>query len=146
MSGWTNVTVVPKDDCPPEASSRQRDPAERLYESLAREFGEDAMFPRNPTTFRAPIRHWGDPPNPYSSDPNDAPEEIKELVEEFPLIGDVLVIYTDDTGDEGIGWYYDVTEDGVECVDEFAGYQGAMGRDVVGYFEDEYRVGGTAQR
>jgi hypothetical protein len=146
MSGWTNVTIEPGDS-QPEPSANPRDADEQIRTHLEDVYGEDAIFPRDPPTFRAPSRHWGDPDDAYSSTVRHVPTEIEDLATECPTVERILVIYTDDTGDEGIGWLYDVdADDTVEPLEEWAGYSGAMGRDVAGYFEEEHRISGTAQR
>lgn len=146
MSEWTNVTIEPGVPVP-EPSANPRSASEQVYDYLDAEYGSDAVLQREPPTFRAPVRHWGDPSYAYSESVRYVPDEIANLAEECPTVERILVIYTDDTGDEWIGWLYTVdTDDVVKVVEEWSGYAGALGRDVAGYFAEEHRIEGTARR
>lgn len=69
----------------------------------------------------------------------------KRWAEDYPDANRIVVIQANDTSDAGDGTLFDVDEDGnVEQIDEKHGYEGARGRDVTGYFGDEYGLSGYA--
>jgi len=70
---------------------------------------------------------------------------VDEIIEESEAdTGRVLIINANDTSDSGSGKLFELTENGVEIVEEEHGYEGARGHDVTGYFREEYDINGRA--
>ena len=62
---------------------------------------------------------------------------------EYPDANRIVVVQANDTTDSGDGTLFNVDDNGnVEQIDEKHGYEGARGRDVTGYFGDEYGLSG----
>lgn len=89
---------------------------------------------------------WHSPPTvQYPSRGDALPSVAKEILKDCPYAERVLVIHANDTSDSGKGYLYQLDDDGeFEKVDEWAGYEGAVGRDVAGYFREEHRISGLA--
>jgi len=62
------------------------------------------------------------------------------LADEFPEAEDIVVVSANDTSDSGYGTVFNIEDGVVEKVDSKEGYEGARGRDVTGYIEDEYNL------
>jgi len=60
------------------------------------------------------------------------------LADEFPEVEDIVVVSANDTSDSGYGTVFNIEDGVVEKVDSKEGYEGARGRDVTGYIEDEH--------
>lgn len=70
---------------------------------------------------------------------------VDEIIDESEAeTGRVLIINANDTSDSGTGRLYELTEDGLELVEEEHGYEGARGHDVTGYFREEHNINGRA--
>jgi len=69
------------------------------------------------------------------------------LVEQFGMvnINYITIVSANDTSDSGYGTVWAVTEESyVEKIDEKQGYEGAKGRDVIGYIDQEYGLSSYA--
>lgn len=106
---------------------------ERWSEEASDSYG---VLPRDPPTFQHGIR--GLAPNGGVND------VVDEIFTDCPHAERILVICANDTSDSGSGWLYQRTNGGWELVDQEDGYEGARGRDVTGFFRDEYNIHGRA--
>lgn len=82
----------------------------------------------------------------------DHKQKSKEFAEEFPEAEYIIVISANDTSDRGRGTLFEVTintdyemneefdEHPIIKIDEKKGVEGAVGRDVVEYFNTEYDI------
>lgn len=66
----------------------------------------------------------------------------RKFAEEFPDAEHIIVVSANDTSDSGRGTLFSIENGTIEEVDSMDGYEGAMGRDVTGYFQEEYGVTG----
>ena len=66
----------------------------------------------------------------------------EELAEAHPEAESIAVVSANNTSSSGYGTLFSVANNGqrIEKVDSKEGYEGAKGRDVTGYFSDEYGV------
>jgi len=102
--------------------------------------GESALIPRDPPTFQPGYRG-------LASDDDKSRMYAEEIFEDCKFAKRVLIISANDTSDSGSGILYERSEPGATKavkVDFKMGYEGARGRDVTGYFRDEYSINGTA--
>lgn len=120
------------------------DPEEKVVDYIEREWqmrGESPLISwRNTPTFQYPDRHGAS----YTNEP--AAEGIAErLLDECEYVQRVLIVSANDTSDSGAGELYERGDDGSpELVDHWTGYEGAVGRDVTGYFSEEHSISGCA--
>lgn len=121
MSGWCAVTLHAADD---ESNEELNQQIEDAYGGNGREpWTADGYADRTIQVERGANHEY----------------VAKQLAEEFPLAEQIVVVSANDTSDSGNGTLFDVT-DGVEQIDHEQGYEGARGRDVTGYFREEYDV------
>lgn len=102
--------------------------------------GESPIIPRDPPTFQPGYRG-------LAGKESKAREYAHEIFEGCPYAKRVLIISANDTSDSGQGILFRREEDDSATpvkVDYKSGYEGARGRDVTGYFRDEYHISGTA--
>lgn len=122
---WANLTVECATDAPAVASSRQPDPEERVRRHLEREYGEDAFVLDTPLTVQLS--------QPVAQD------AIDRIFEDCPAAGRVFVVYLSDSTHAGHGELHN--RNGL--VDEWSGYEGANGADVVGWFREHHSIKGS---
>lgn len=101
------------------------------------EFGDDKVIPQGDgVTFR---ERRG-----LARDKGDSRQLSEKILSKCEHVKRVLIISANDTGDDGAGILFERSGDGVEMVEQWHGYQGAVGEDVRGYFQEEHRIRGTA--
>ena len=64
----------------------------------------------------------------------------EQLADAHPNAKSIAVVSANDTSGSGYGTLFSVEDGRVEKMDSKEGYEGAMGRDVTGYFSDEHGV------
>lgn len=120
MSGWTNVTMLAQDDEDTDAiEARLSDEWERRSSGYA----DNTVVERRGIDHEVAAQQWAN---------------------HFPEADRILVISANDTSDSGTGTLFTVEDGEVEQVAEKAGYAGANGKDVVGYFREEHDAKGYA--
>lgn len=120
MSGWVNLTVETADEYDEDA--------------LAEALMDEAPYEDEPVyggTVQLDGRgHTGS-------------AQVSRIFEQCPGVTRALVIDANDTVDAGSGYLYERDENGDPVkVDRKKGHEGAMARDVVGYFRDEHGISG----
>lgn len=126
MSGWTAVTL--------HAETEEEN--EQLNENIEAEYGGNG---------RRPWTADGYADRTIQVERGADHEGVaRMLADEFPLADRIIVVSANDTTDSGYGTLFDVGDGSVEEIDRKEGYEGAKGRDVTGYFREEYGVTGYA--
>jgi hypothetical protein len=130
MSGWTAVTVHE-----PDGLSRDvRDEAREAIESHLSEYTGDTVPTADGYADRTLQVERG----------ADHRQWAERLFDEIPEASRIIVVSTNDTSDSGYGTYFEMQDGDVVEVDSFSGYEGAKGRDVTGYFREEYSLSSYA--
>lgn len=126
MSGWTVVTLHAEDD----------EDEEQLQENINDEYDNGERDPPTASGYgdRTIQEHRG----------ANHKALARTYSEEFPLADTIVVVAANDTTDSGRGTLFDVSDGSVEEIDSKEGYEGARGRDVTGYFQDEHNVNSYA--
>lgn len=91
------------------------------------------------------LLHHTTPTVQYPSRGQELPGVAEEILTNCPRANRVLIIHANDTSDSGVGYLYRMSDGEFEKVDEWAGYEGAVGSDVQGYFREEYHISGRAR-
>lgn len=128
MSGWSVVTL--------HASNSEEN--EKLNEDVNRLYGDPEDVNDVP--------HAGGYAERTIQEARGANHKAlaRKYADKFGRAEQIIVVSANDTSDSGYGTLFDVTENGVEKVERWEGYEGAVGRDVTGYFREEYGVKGYA--
>jgi hypothetical protein len=127
-------------DCPPAEWAVERENEERAEEEIEEYLNEE--FEHSP---------YDDPAEGYaertvqcgdlrSGGEDAARNEADRVFEECPYAGRIVVCIAGDTSDSGGAYYFERQEGETVLVDKFMGYEGARGRDAVGYIQDEYNL------
>jgi hypothetical protein len=138
MSGWTHITVEPVNNMWTET------PTDKSTQDTVYEYLDDLI------TDLPEARHREEPHYPtieWPSRGEDCVGIATTILNECENANRVLVVAANDTTDAGTGWLYVKRNGGqVEKVATKNGYEGARGKDVTGYFKEEYNITGRASR
>lgn len=67
-------------------------------------------------------------------------EVLTEFFQEFPFLKSAGAVYVTDSANVGYGWYFENNNGNAELVEEYTGYEGAMGEDVTGEMYDDHYI------
>lgn len=126
---WTNIRFKLENRAGSvvEASSTPRTQEEVLYDFLAERWATENVSPRENIDV-----HFGGPSQERIE------RWLSEIFEACPFIKETAVVCVSDSAHIGFGFVYENVDTTPELLDEYNGYEGAEGHDVVGMISDEY--------
>lgn len=130
MTDWMNVTVETYSDI--QGSYAMVDDPESVARSCLEEELGGEVLPRSPLTVQ-------------TQRVKDLSSLAQQLFEACPVIERILLVRISSSTHAGDGALYerDNTQGTGKKVDEWGGYEGAQGADVVGYFRENYNIKGS---
>lgn len=133
---WTNIRFIveDRDKSISEASANPRTQEEALYDYLRERWDNDNVAPRehidlmfgNPSEEK--LNRW-----------------LSEVFERFEFIKEAGVVFVTDSAHIGYGKVFQRNNNTAEVIEEYSGYEGARGKDVVGMIYDDYRIKVSAE-
>lgn len=135
---WTNIKFVfdgirGRTEKIAEASSNPRTREQALFDFL-----EDRWDNENVSPMENIDLMFG---NPSEEKLNNW---MAEIFEEFDHIRKAGVVYVTDSAHIGYGTVFERSDDGVEIIDEYTGYEGAKGEDVSGMIYEDHNISVSA--
>lgn len=126
MSGWATATI----------NFNREVEESKIKEQIADKVAGGQIFSRRKEGTYLDYTIWG----------YDGAGKAREIAKQVAEDGDeVVIIEANDTSDSGRGVLYEMNGGELEKVDEWGGYEGAKGRDVVGYMAENHNVSSVAR-
>lgn len=127
---WTNISFVfDRDETVIEASSSPRTTEEKLYDYLIEEWDGENIGPVENIDFML-----GNPST------ETLESYLEKICQECPFIESIGVVYVTDSAHIGYGSVYEWSDNSLNLLETYNGYEGARGEDVSEMIYDEYNI------